>query len=96
MTPEAATMALRAALQGTTPERLAAQQHNRQRAREYARQPRVTVTVNARPADGLGHSVTLSATTATLSTLEADLAALKLARERGLRAPVIIARSFEA
>lgn len=91
-----ATLALQAALQGTTPERLQAAERNRQRAKEHTRVPSITVTVNARPADNIGPSVYVTTTTRTLSTLEADLAALAEARAQRLRAPVIIARETHA
>lgn len=96
MPHQAATLALAAALQGTTPERLQAQQHNRQRAAERTRPQAITVTLNARPADNIGPSVYVTHTAHTLSQLEADLAALKVAREQRLRHPVIIARSITA
>lgn len=91
-----ATLALQAALQGTTPERLQVAERNRQRAKEHTRVPSITVTVTARPADNIGPSVYVTTTTRTLSTLEADLAALAEARAQRLRAPVIIARSITA
>lgn len=96
MTHHVAALALQAALQGTTPERLQAQQRNRQRAAERAPVPAITVTVNARPADNVGPSVYVTVTTRTVSTLAADLAALAEARAQRLRAPVIIAREVAA
>lgn len=75
--------ALRAALNGEAPEKA------RRPRRERQQNPTITVTVNGRPADNIGPSVTVSVTTATISRLEAELAAFKEAARRHLRACVI-------
>lgn len=51
------------------------------------RQHAIAVTVNGIPASG--PSVSITVTTSTVSKLEAEMAAMKAARERGLRLAVV-------
>lgn len=77
---QAAEQALRAAFGGKP----------KARPQVAHRTPKITVLLSARPADGIGPSVYLEVTTGTISSLEAEMEALREARVRGLRQPVVL------
>lgn len=54
------------------------------------RVPKITVIVNSRPADLVGHNVYTAITVTTISQFEAELEALAACRKLGLRHSVIV------